>query len=163
MRRTATIGMAAAVLAAGANLTSAEADGPEVSLRYSALVVPPSAAIHGWQASVATRPGGGWGWVLDGGGYYAEGDGAHALMAGPRYSTRPSPSGVSFFAHLLAGAAFGDGSALFLAHPGVGVDFGTRGPVGLRVQTDWPIITAYGVVAIAPRVSAGVVYRPGRR
>jgi hypothetical protein len=163
MRTAARVGLAAAALFALPHVAAAEADGPEVSLRYSALVVPFSGAVHGWQASVATRPAGGWGWALDGGGYYAEGDAAHALMAGPRYSTRPSRSGVSVFFHLLAGAAFGDGSALFLAHPGVGVDFGRHDSVGFRVQTDWPIVTAYGVVAIAPRVSAGVVYRPGRR
>jgi hypothetical protein len=163
MRTTARAGTAAALVVAGAGLAGAETAAPELSLRYSAVVVPFEGAVQGWQASVATRPGGGWGWAIDGGGYYAGGGGAHVLMAGPRYSTRPSASGVSFFVHLLAGAAFGGDSALFLAHPGVGVDFGRHHAVGFRVQTDWPLMTAYGAIASAPRVSAGIVLRPGRR
>ena len=162
MRTAARVGMAAAALSVGSDLAAAETKGPGVSLRYSALVVPFEGAVHGWQASLTTRPGGGWGWALDGGGYYGEGDAVHAVMAGPRYTSRPSASGVSVFAHLLAGAAFGDGDGLFVAHPGVGVDLGARGPVGLRVQADWPIVTTYGVFAGAPRVSAGIAFRPGR-
>jgi hypothetical protein len=163
MRTTARLGMAAAVMAAAPGLASAEMDPPEVSVRYSALVVPFEGAIQGWQASVATRPGGGWGWMLDGGGYYAGGDGAHTIMAGPRYSSRPSAAGLRVFAHVLAGAAIGGGEALLVAHPGVGLDIGTHERVGFRIQTDWPILTQFGVIAAAPRVSAGVVLRPGRR
>jgi hypothetical protein len=162
MRTAARMGVAAAVVAMGPGLAAAAPGGLAVSPRYSAFVAGPEAMVHGWQAS-ATRTGSGWGWALDGGGYYVDGDALHAVLAGPRYSTRPSRSGVSFFTHFLAGAAFADGDALFVAHPGVGVDFGGQGRTGLRIQTDWPIITAYGVYAGAPRVSAGFVFRPGRR
>jgi hypothetical protein len=155
--------LAAATVAAVA--TGAErATAAEGSLRYSAFVVPSEREVlHGWQASLRplTRPG--LSFVIDGAGYYASGDHVHILTAGPRLSTRPDRHGTTFFAQVLAGGALisGDEAAVFaVAQPGIGVDVATDKPVGFRLQADWPLLTTFGVVGAAPRISAGVVLRP---
>jgi len=159
-------GMTAGLMALTSGGAAAEG-GPESSIRYSTFVVPAEGAvIHGWQASVVARSGRRLSWVLDGGGHYAEGDSVHTLMAGPRLSTRPTRGGLSLFAQVLAGGGLLRGdetAAVFAALPGFGLDLGAGKPAGFRVQVDWPLITTYGVLDGVPRVSAGVVLRPGRR
>jgi hypothetical protein len=162
----AVAGMTAGVMALTSGVATAEG-GPESSIRYSTFVVPEEGAvIHGWQASVVARPERRLSWVLDGGGHYADGDSVHTLLAGPRLSTRPSRGGVSLFAQVLAGVGLlrdDETAAVFAALPGFGIDVGAGKPAGFRVQVDWPLITNYGVLYQAPRISAGVVLRPGRR
>jgi len=166
IRAVAMAGMTAGVMALTPGGAAAEG-GPESSIRYSTFLVPEEGVVvHGWQASVVVGSGRRLSWVLDGGGHYAGGDSVHTLLAGPRVSTRPSRGGVSLFAQMLAGVGLlrdDETAAVFAALPGVGLDLGAGKPAGFRIQVDWPLITNYGVLGGVPRISAGVVLRPGRR
>ena len=166
LRAMAMAGMTAGVMALTSGGAAAEG-GPESSFRYSTFVVPAEGVfVHGWQASVVAGSGRRLSWVLDGGGNYAGGGSLHTLLAGPRLSTRPSQGGVSLFAQVLAGVGLlrdDETAAVFAVLPGFGLDLGAGKPAGFRVQVDWPLITNYGVLDQVPRVSAGVVLRPGRR
>ena len=161
MRKSKQVLAAMAGLFALGSAAQLRAEGLATSVRYSALVAPGEGeAIHGWQVSLAPSRSG-WGVALDGGGYHAGGSGVYALMAGPRWASRPGAGGVSGFVQVLAGGVVVPGEALvFAAHPGFGVDFRADKPLGVRLQADWPIITAGGVIAQVPRLSAGLVWRP---
>lgn len=131
----------------------------DLSLSYSFLRIP---EYSGWNGSVARNLVGGLGWVVDGGGFYAEGDALHFMMTGPRLSYR-GMSQATLFAQVLAGGWLSGDEAVFVVLPGAGVDLWPRKKVGLRVQADWPMITRDGVYPELPRFSAGVVLRPGWR
>jgi hypothetical protein len=129
----------------------------EFSMSYSFLRVP---EYSGWNGSIARNLAGGLGWVVDGGGFYAEGDAVHLVMTGPRFSYRGMKD-VSLFAQVLAGGWLAGDDAGFIALPGAGIDLRPDRKIGIRVQADWPLITREGVYTEIPRFSVGVVLRPG--
>ena len=142
-----------------AGVTPALGAPPETSIRYSSVVAG-GGALNGWQASCAIPS---WssrsGLVLDAGGYYASGGAAHALLAGPRVSTRTGQR-AALFAQVLAGVLFIDDGIVFVAHPGAGVDVALGKDLALRAEVDWPLIGQGGVAFNLARVSAGLVFHP---
>lgn len=139
---------------------SAEGQTPatEVGVAYSFLRIP---EYSGWSASFARNFNEYFGWVVDGGGFYSEGDKLHLAMTGPRVSFRGMKR-ATLFAQVVAGAWLAEGGAGFIALPGAGVDLRPGEPLGFRVQVDWPLVTREGVFTELPRFSAGIVLRPKR-
>jgi len=124
----------------------------------------PAQTWHGWNASLSRGFGSkGFGWVVDGGSVYPEGSPLTLLTTGPRFSYRADKD-ATLYAQVLAGVWIESGpDVLPIAYPGVGVDFRPDETLGFRLQLDWPLVTPFGVITAVPRVSAGIVIRPGTR
>jgi hypothetical protein len=133
----------------------------EVSPRVSSVVAFGGGAVLGWQMSLADSRRKNT-FLVDGGAYHFEGESLGVVMAGYRHRdcTECRASG---FVQILAGAAVAEGGAVFVAHPGVGLDFAVDKRVGARVQLDWPLMVSGIVTFRGARLSAGIVIRPRPR
>jgi hypothetical protein len=152
-----------ALVAAGApGLARAEGrNGIDLAAGYAFLQTP---EYSGLAADFSWQSARGVGVTVDVGGHFGEGDSLFLFAAGPRLSRQLKP-GLKLSGRLLAGLVTfdGGGGGALVAYPGVAVDFGTDRPLGFRLQGDWPLLTLHGVYPQIPRVSASLVFRPGRR
>jgi hypothetical protein len=93
----------------------------------------------------------------------------HTAMGGLRFSHRGD--GANLYLQVLAGAARGtvefldesDSVTDFALQPGVGIELGTGGGIGLRVGGDYRRIFSEGANANQWRATAAVVFRMGQR
>lgn len=93
----------------------------------------------------------------------------HTAMGGLRFSHRGD--GANVYLQVLAGAARGtvevidesDSVTDFALQPGVGIELGTGGGIGLRVGGDYRRIFSEGDNASQWRATAAVVFRMGQR
>lgn len=93
----------------------------------------------------------------------------HTAMGGLRFTHRGDSANL--YLQVLAGAARAtvvfldesDSVTDFALQPGVGIEFGTGGGVGLRIGADYRRVFSEGENANQWRATAGVVFRVGER
>jgi hypothetical protein len=124
--------------------------------------------LHGGSLSLAGNVNHWFGIVGDYGLYHAQPSGFgginfHSFMVGPRFSYRSS-SRVTPFAQVLVGGFHGLSTTGFAWSAGGGLDVRVSEHVAIRpVQVEYMMLRAQGENLNCARVSAGIVFRFGRR
>lgn len=124
--------------------------------------------LHGGSVSLAGNVNRWLGVVGDYGLYHTQPSGFaginfHSFMAGPRFSYRSS-SRVTPFAQVLVGGFHGLSTTGFAWSVGGGLDVKVSEHIAIRpVQVEYMMLRAQGDNLNCARVSAGIVFRFGRR
>jgi hypothetical protein len=147
-----------------------ETPAAELSAGYSYFRAggPDGLNLHGGSVSLAGNANRWLGVVGDYGLYHTQPSGFgginfHSFMAGPRFSYRSS-SRVTPFAQVLVGGFHGLSTTGFAWSVGGGLDVKVSEHIAIRpVQAEYMMLRAEGEILNCGRVSAGIVFRFGRR
>jgi hypothetical protein len=159
-----------AVLAVAGTARGQETPAAELSAGYSYLRAGfhDGLNLHGGSVSLAGNVNQWFGVVGDYGLYHTQPSGLggvnfHTFMAGPRFSYRGS-SRVTPFAQVLVGAFHGLDTTGFSMSTGGGIDVNLSEHFAIRpFQMEYLLLRARGDSLHCARVSAGIVFRFGKR
>jgi hypothetical protein len=154
--------LAVLMLGAGAVLASAQEKTPHADafVGYSYLRFDTGANVNGFDASVTGNINDWLGITGEVSGHYREGDSAHFILGGPRFTYRKTGTRVEPFVHALVGVTLINSAPYFGMALGGGVDVKINDKLAIRaVQADYAPIISNGNVVHNARVSAGIVFR----